>query len=42
MIREKYNIPVIIVSAKTADTDKINGLISGADDYISKPLMQWN
>ncbi len=38
MIREKYNIPVIIVSAKTADTDKIDGLLMGADDYISKPF----
>ena len=28
MIREKYNIPVIIVSAKTADTDKIEGLFN--------------
>ena len=38
MIREKYNIPVIIVSAKTADTDKIEGLLTGADDYVSKPF----
>ena len=38
MIREKYNIPVIIVSAKTADNDKIEGLLTGADDYISKPF----
>lgn len=38
MIREKYNIPVIIVSAKTADQDKIEGLLSGADDYVSKPF----
>ena len=37
-IREKFNIPVIIVSAKTADQDKIEGLLSGADDYISKPF----
>lgn len=42
MIREKYNIPVIFVSAKTADQDKIEGLLKGADDYIAKPLMQWN
>lgn len=37
-IREKYNVPVIIVSAKTADTDKIEGLLMGADDYVSKPF----
>lgn len=38
IIREKYNIPVIIVSAKTADNDKIEGLLAGADDYVSKPF----
>lgn len=38
IVREKYNIPVIIVSAKTADTDKIEGLLTGADDYVSKPF----
>lgn len=38
MIREQYNIPVIIVSAKTADNDKIEGLLTGADDYVSKPF----
>lgn len=38
MIRERYNVPVIIVSAKTADSDKIDGLLSGADDYVSKPF----
>ena len=32
------NVPVIIVSAKTADTDKIEGLLTGADDYVSKPF----
>lgn len=37
-IREKFNIPVIIVSAKSADEDKIEGLLKGADDYISKPF----
>ena len=37
-IREKYKVPVIIVSAKTADTDKIEGLLTGADDYVSKPF----
>lgn len=38
MIREKYNVPVIILSAKIADSDKILGLNLGADDYITKPF----
>lgn len=38
LIREQFNIPVIIVSAKTADQDKIDGLLLGADDYVSKPF----
>lgn len=37
-IRENNNIPVIMLSAKTEDTDKIIGLNMGADDYISKPF----
>lgn len=37
-IREENNIPVIIVSAKTAESDKILGLNMGADDYIVKPF----
>lgn len=36
-IREKNNIPILVLSAKTEDTDKILGLSVGADDYISKP-----
>ena len=36
-IRENSNIPIIIVSAKSAKEDKLNGLILGADDYIEKP-----
>ncbi|MCM1528712.1 MAG: response regulator transcription factor [Alistipes sp.] len=36
-IREKDNTPIIIVSARTEKEDKLNGLISGADDYIEKP-----
>jgi DNA-binding response OmpR family regulator len=36
-IRENNNTPIIIVSAKTAKDDKLNGLILGADDYIEKP-----
>ncbi|MDO4488614.1 MAG: response regulator transcription factor [Eubacteriales bacterium] len=37
-IREKSNIPIIILSAKSEDNDKILGLNIGADDYISKPF----
>lgn len=37
-IREKKNIPIIMLSAKTEDTDKILGLNMGADDYITKPF----
>lgn len=37
-IRQNNNIPVIMLSAKTEDTDKIIGLNMGADDYISKPF----
>ena len=37
-IREDKNIPVIIFSAKSEDTDKIMGLNMGADDYITKPF----
>ncbi|MEG1314710.1 MAG: response regulator transcription factor, partial [Anaerovoracaceae bacterium] len=36
-IREKYKIPTIILSAKTEESDKVSGLILGADDYVSKP-----
>ncbi|AOT69468.1 DNA-binding response regulator [Geosporobacter ferrireducens] len=37
-IREEKNIPVIMLSAKSEDTDKIIGLNMGADDYITKPF----
>jgi len=37
-IREQKNIPVIMLSAKSEDTDKITGLTLGADDYITKPF----
>jgi DNA-binding response OmpR family regulator len=36
-IREKKNIPILVLSAKSEDTDKILGLSMGADDYITKP-----
>ena len=37
-IREKYNFPVIMLTAKTEYMDKINGLMLGADDYMAKPF----
>ena len=37
-IRETSSIPIIILSAKSEDTDKILGLNIGADDYLSKPF----
>ena len=36
-IRRKHNIPVIILSAKTEESDKVSGLTMGADDYVTKP-----
>ena len=36
-IREIKNIPIIVLSAKSEDTDKILGLSMGADDYVAKP-----
>ena len=37
-IREKSSIPIIILSAKSEDADKILGLNIGADDYVTKPF----
>lgn len=37
-IRKRWNVPVILLSAKSEDEDKIIGLNSGADDYITKPF----
>ena len=37
-IRKEKNIPIILISAKSEDTDKILGLNMGADDYITKPF----
>lgn len=38
LIRQNNNIPIIMISAKTTDVDKILGLNIGADDYITKPF----
>mgnify|MGYP002511448260 CR=1 FL=1 len=38
-IREKKNTPIIMVSAKKDDIDKIRGLGLGADDYVTKPFL---
>ena len=37
-IREENNMPIIMISAKSEDMDKIHGLTAGADDYITKPF----
>lgn len=37
-LREKWNIPVILLTAKSEDTDKVLGLNVGADDYVTKPF----
>ncbi len=37
-LRESRNIPVILLSAKSEDSDKILGLTAGADDYVTKPF----
>ncbi len=37
-VREQRNIPIIILSAKSEDSDKVLGLSMGADDYVTKPF----
>ena len=37
-VRKKFEIPIIVVSARTEDIDKIRGLDFGADDYLTKPF----
>jgi len=37
-IRNLTNIPIILLTAKSEDQDKVNGLDIGADDYITKPF----
>ena len=38
MIREKSNIPIIMISAKSGEMDKVIALGNGADDYVTKPF----
>ena len=38
LLRERYNMPVILLTAKSEDSDKVLGLNVGADDYITKPF----
>lgn len=37
-LRQKYDFPIIFLSAKSEDIDKITGLNLGADDYVTKPF----
>ncbi len=37
-LRRRYNLPVILLTAKSEDTDKVLGLNVGADDYVTKPF----
>lgn len=37
-LRERFNIPVILLTAKSEDADKVLGLNIGADDYVTKPF----
>lgn len=37
-IRTKYEMPILFLTAKTTELDKVSGLMSGADDYITKPF----
>lgn len=39
IIREKHNMPIIFLSAKTSDFDKVQGLVIRADDYMTKPFI---
>ncbi|MFL8466894.1 response regulator transcription factor, partial [Clostridioides difficile] len=37
-VRESLNIPILMLSAKSEDMDKIQGIMTGADDYLTKPF----
>lgn len=38
LVRKKQSVPILMVSAKSGDMDKIQGLMTGADDYMTKPF----
>ncbi|MEH7331801.1 vancomycin resistance response regulator transcription factor, VanR-F/VanR-M family [Neobacillus drentensis] len=38
LVRKQHNMPIIFLSAKTSDFDKVQGLVIGADDYMTKPF----
>ncbi|HBB9210820.1 TPA: response regulator transcription factor [Escherichia coli] len=38
LVRKKHNIPILMLSAKVEDMDKIQGIMTGADDYVCKPF----
>lgn len=37
-VRKKYNMPILMLSAKVEDMDRIQGIMTGADDYLCKPF----
>ena len=41
-LREKHDFPVIMLSAKSEEVDKVMGLNIGADDYVTNPLLLWS
>ncbi len=40
-VRTWSNLPIIVLSARSEDSDKIEALDNGADDYLTKPFSQW-
>lgn len=38
LVRKDSNIPILMLTAKSAEDDLINGLVIGADDYVTKPF----
>ena len=40
-VRKTHNMPIIMVTAKDAEIDKVLGLEMGADDYVTKPFSNW-
>jgi DNA-binding response OmpR family regulator len=40
-LRKESQIPIIMLTAKTTDMDKIRGLVAGADDYVTQPIRSY-